>query len=68
VAQEFDKLLLGGKQKGMQGLRHAAGRGGAPPPELEGLLEQLPERLRERVAEWRTHPRVRPCATKRAAA
>src|SRR6218665_3307428 len=40
---------------------HGGGCGGprvAPPPELQTLLEQLPPGLRERVAEWRHHPRV----------
>ncbi|WP_103018255.1 bifunctional [glutamate--ammonia ligase]-adenylyl-L-tyrosine phosphorylase/[glutamate--ammonia-ligase] adenylyltransferase [Alicycliphilus denitrificans] len=59
VAQEFDTLLGGAQHK-------RCGNGGcgkprtaeAPAPELEALLEQLPPALRERVAEWRTHPRV----------
>ena len=59
VAQEFDTLLGGNGKKEC----HGGGCGGpravaAPPPELEGLLEQLPPGFRERVAEWRTHPRV----------
>ena len=59
VAQEFDTLLGGNGKKECNG----GGCGGpravaAPPPELEGLLEQLPPGFRERVAEWRTHPRV----------
>ena len=59
VAQEFDTLLGGNGKKECNG----GGCGGpravaAPPPELEGLLEQLPAGFRERVAEWRTHPRV----------
>jgi glutamate-ammonia-ligase adenylyltransferase len=56
VAQEFDTLLGGnaGECKGCAGPR--AGKG--PPPDLEALLEQLPPRLRERVALWRSHPRV----------
>ncbi|MCW5232671.1 bifunctional [glutamate--ammonia ligase]-adenylyl-L-tyrosine phosphorylase/[glutamate--ammonia-ligase] adenylyltransferase [Verminephrobacter eiseniae] len=57
VAQEFDRLL--GSQEKKQ--CHGGGCGGprvAPPPELQTLLEQLPPGLRERVAEWRHHPRV----------
>ena len=59
VAQEFDTLLGGNDKKQCNG----GGCGGpnanaAPPPELEALLEQLPEPLRERVGEWRTHARV----------
>lgn len=59
VAQEFDTLLGGNGKKqcskgGCGGPRAAA----PPPPELEALLEQLPSGFRERVAEWRSHPRV----------
>lgn len=59
VAQEFDTLLGGNGKKqcskgGCGGPRAAA----PPPPELEALLEQLPPGFRERVAEWRSHPRV----------
>lgn len=61
VAQEFD-VLLGGPEKkqcnggACAGPRAAPGLAGAP--DLDALLEQLPRRLRERVAEWRNHPRV----------
>ena len=59
VAQEFDTLLGGAGKKqcngGCGGPRAAAP---PPPPELEALLEQLPPGFRERVAEWRDHPRV----------
>ncbi len=59
VAQEFDTLLGGSDKKQC----HNGGCGGprattAPPPDLEGLIEQLPPGFRERVAEWRNHPRV----------
>ncbi len=59
VAQEFDILLGGAGQKQCNGGGCGGPRAAAPPPpELEGLLEQLPPGFRERVAEWRTHPRV----------
>ncbi|MFN7152573.1 MAG: bifunctional [glutamate--ammonia ligase]-adenylyl-L-tyrosine phosphorylase/[glutamate--ammonia-ligase] adenylyltransferase [Acidovorax sp.] len=59
VAQEFDTLLGGAGKKQCNGGGCGGPRAAAPPPpELEGLLEQLPPGFRERVAEWRTHPRV----------
>jgi glutamate-ammonia-ligase adenylyltransferase len=59
VAQEFDTLLGGNDQKECNGGGCGGPRAVAPPPpELESLLEQLPAGFRERVAEWRTHPRV----------
>ena len=59
VAQEFDTLLGGNEKKQCS----SGGCGGPkasapPPPELESLLEQLPEDFRARVAEWRNNPRV----------
>ncbi|KAB2899130.1 MAG: bifunctional [glutamate--ammonia ligase]-adenylyl-L-tyrosine phosphorylase/[glutamate--ammonia-ligase] adenylyltransferase, partial [Burkholderiaceae bacterium] len=59
VAHEFDTLLGGAGKKQCNG----GGCGGpraqaAAPPELDGLLEPLTGRFKERVAEWRTHPRV----------
>jgi len=59
VAQEFDTLLGGAGKKQCSG----GGCGGPrattpPPPEFDTLLEQLPPGVRERVAEWRSHPRV----------
>ena len=61
VAQEFDILLGGTGHKqcsngGCGGPRAAVAA--SPAPDLEALLEQLPAKVRERVAEWRTHPRV----------
>ncbi len=59
VAQEFDTLLGGGARecsKGTCGGPKAARNTTAP--DLESLLEQLPPQFRERVALWRTHPRV----------
>ncbi|HSW19663.1 MAG TPA: bifunctional [glutamate--ammonia ligase]-adenylyl-L-tyrosine phosphorylase/[glutamate--ammonia-ligase] adenylyltransferase, partial [Ramlibacter sp.] len=55
VAQEFDKLLGGEVDcKGCKGPR-----GGRPAaPELDALLAELPEQLRERMAGWPAHPRV----------
>ncbi len=59
VAHEFDTLLGGASSKECRGCN---GNGGpaarATPPELEQLLEELPEKFRERVAQWREHPRV----------
>jgi len=57
VAQEFDTLLGGDDAKKCNGCNGAQANTAAP-PELEALLEQLPPLLRERVAEWRNHPRV----------
>ena len=63
VAQEFD-TLLGGEAQSKQcnggsckGPR-AAAMASAPAPELETLLEQLPPKIRERAAEWRSNQRV----------
>lgn len=60
VAQEFDTLLGGAGKKQCNGGGCGGPRAAAapPPPELDTLLEQLPAGFRERVAEWRTHPRV----------
>ena len=60
VAQEFDKLLGGAGKKQCNGNGCGGPRAAAPPPppELDALLEQLPPGFRERVAEWREHPRV----------
>jgi glutamate-ammonia-ligase adenylyltransferase len=56
VAQEFD-TLLGGEDSGCA--KCAGPRGSrAAPPDFETLLEQLPPLLRERVTQWRDHPRV----------
>ncbi len=62
VAQEFDTLLGGDSDKkkcsgGSCGGPKAASAN-APAPELDTLLEQLPAKMRERVAEWRGNPRV----------
>jgi glutamate-ammonia-ligase adenylyltransferase len=57
VAQEFDTLLGGGQGECRSCAGPKAGKG--PAPELDTLLAQLPERLRERVALWCEHPRVR---------
>ncbi len=61
VAQEFDTLLGNGTRectKGGCGGPKAARDGKANAPDLDDLLETLPEKFRERVAQWRTHPRV----------
>ncbi len=57
VAQEFDILLGGDEPKKCNGCKGAQANTAAP-PELDALLESLPPLLRERVAEWRNHPRV----------
>jgi [glutamine synthetase] adenylyltransferase / [glutamine synthetase]-adenylyl-L-tyrosine phosphorylase len=56
VAQEFDTLLGGGQGecRGCAGPKAAKG----PAPDLDALLERLPQRVRERIAQWRQHPRV----------
>jgi [glutamine synthetase] adenylyltransferase / [glutamine synthetase]-adenylyl-L-tyrosine phosphorylase len=56
VAQEFDKLL--GARPGECTSCGGPKCGSSSPPDLEGLLEQLPPKLRERVALWQRHPRV----------
>ncbi|MDP3761283.1 MAG: bifunctional [glutamate--ammonia ligase]-adenylyl-L-tyrosine phosphorylase/[glutamate--ammonia-ligase] adenylyltransferase [Ramlibacter sp.] len=56
VAQEFDTLLggAGGECKGCNGPKAAR----ASAPDLEAVQEQLPPKLRERVAAWSRNPRV----------
>ena len=62
VAQEFDTLLGGEDKKkqcsggGCGGPRSNAAN--APAPELDTLIDQLPPKMRERVADWRTNQRV----------
>ena len=64
VAQEFDTLL--GQEPECKGCSGPRGGNGGPgnhgrngaPPDLDALIESLPGQLRERVAAWRTHPRV----------
>ncbi len=61
VAQEFDTLLGNGTRectKGNCGGPRAARDGNGSAPDLDTLLETLPEKFRERVALWRAHPRV----------
>jgi [glutamine synthetase] adenylyltransferase / [glutamine synthetase]-adenylyl-L-tyrosine phosphorylase len=58
VAEEFDKLL-GGNQNECKTCAGPKGRNGnGAPPDLDTLLDQLPAQLRQRVAQWREHPRV----------
>jgi glutamate-ammonia-ligase adenylyltransferase len=55
VAQEFDTLLGGAREcKGCAGPKG----GSKAAPDLDTLMEQLPAQMRERVAQWRQHPRV----------
>ncbi|MES2784075.1 MAG: bifunctional [glutamate--ammonia ligase]-adenylyl-L-tyrosine phosphorylase/[glutamate--ammonia-ligase] adenylyltransferase [Pseudomonadota bacterium] len=57
VAQEFDKLLGGagaGECKSCNGPKGAK----AAPPDLDAVVERLPPKVRERVEQWRLHPRV----------
>ena len=56
VAQEFDTLL--GAPAGECKACNGPNGGKSVPPDLEALLEQLPAKLRERVALWQRHPRV----------
>jgi [glutamine synthetase] adenylyltransferase / [glutamine synthetase]-adenylyl-L-tyrosine phosphorylase len=54
VAEEFDRLLGGGKE-----CKACVGpKGSKAPPDLHELLEQLPPKFRERLEQWRRHPRV----------
>jgi glutamate-ammonia-ligase adenylyltransferase len=55
IAQEFDTLLggAGGECKGCNGPKAARAA-----PDLEAVQEQLPPKLRERVAAWSRNPRV----------
>jgi glutamate-ammonia-ligase adenylyltransferase len=56
VAHEFDRLLGGTGDKECKGCNGKNGTSAVP--DLEGLLDQLPERLRQRVAPWKNQPRV----------
>ncbi|MCZ2498521.1 bifunctional [glutamate--ammonia ligase]-adenylyl-L-tyrosine phosphorylase/[glutamate--ammonia-ligase] adenylyltransferase [Xylophilus sp. Kf1] len=55
VAQEFDTLL--GGSGGCSG-KGSCGRAANAPPDFDTLVERLPALLRERVLEWRDHPRL----------
>lgn len=57
VAQEFDKLLGGASASECKGCAGPRGSKG-PALDLEQVLEHLPPTVRERVDEWRRHPRV----------
>jgi glutamate-ammonia-ligase adenylyltransferase len=60
VAQEFDTLLGGAGEKHCRGCVGGSARKTERPaaPDLDTVLEQLPQVLRERIAQWRDHPRV----------
>ena len=55
VAQEFDKLL-GGEPSCKSG-QCGGGNGSAAAPELDAVLAQLPESVRDRVEQWQRNPR-----------
>ena len=57
VAQEFDTLLGGNNNGGCNG-KGSCGRAANTPPDFDALVERLPAQLRERVLEWRDHPRL----------
>lgn len=61
VAQEFDTLLRNGTSRDAGGCTsgNCGGPRGKPSaPDLENLQDDVPERFRARVLQWRTHPRV----------
>jgi glutamate-ammonia-ligase adenylyltransferase len=61
VAQEFDTLLRNGSGQSDAGCRNGGcngPKGKAPAPDLDNLPDDIPEKFRERVQLWRTHPRV----------
>jgi glutamate-ammonia-ligase adenylyltransferase len=62
VAQEFDTLLGGHAGKECKGCNGANGKNGVnagvAAPDFDELLDQLSPLLRERIAVWRSHPRV----------
>ena len=59
VAQEFDRLLGGDAPcKSCNKSAKAGEPVRAAAPEMEALLEQMPDAVRERFAQWREHPRV----------
>ncbi len=58
VAQEFDKLLGGGAQTDCKGCNGAGKSATEGPPDLDALIDTLPERFAARMNAWREHPRV----------
>jgi [glutamine synthetase] adenylyltransferase / [glutamine synthetase]-adenylyl-L-tyrosine phosphorylase len=58
VAQEFDTLLGGAGKECKKGSCGGPRGAAAGPPDFDTLLDELPERFRERVAAWRDHPRI----------
>ncbi|MFT3718846.1 bifunctional [glutamate--ammonia ligase]-adenylyl-L-tyrosine phosphorylase/[glutamate--ammonia-ligase] adenylyltransferase [Pseudorhodoferax sp.] len=57
VAQEFD-ILLGGNKPCSGNCKGGPKAGAGAAPDLDAVLEQLPPAFRERIAAWRTNPRV----------
>ncbi|MFT3812883.1 MAG: bifunctional [glutamate--ammonia ligase]-adenylyl-L-tyrosine phosphorylase/[glutamate--ammonia-ligase] adenylyltransferase [Acidovorax sp.] len=58
VAQEFDTLLGDAGKKKCSGGCGGPKAQAAPPPEVDTVLDQLTGAFKERVTEWRDHPRV----------
>ena len=58
VAQEFDTLLGGSAGGGVCNGKGSCGKNANTPPDFDALLERLPATLRERMLEWRNHPRL----------
>ena len=61
VAQEFDRLLGGAApcKNCRPGKNGQAGSCAAPVNDLDAVLELFPEPVRERLAQWHEHPRVK---------
>ena len=57
VAQEFDALLGGGQPECKSCNGAGASPGATVPADFSEFLAGLPDRLRQRVAVWREHPR-----------
>jgi glutamate-ammonia-ligase adenylyltransferase len=58
VAEEFDKLLGGAGAGECKTCVGPKGNGKMAPADLDTIVEQLPTQVRNRVEQWRQHPRV----------